>query len=671
MAPRRLSTRIPRPTHALPLLIAAGLAFFAASDHARGAEVVGTVSGFDFPIAVALTPGGALYVTNYRDGTVSVVDTTTNDVTASISVGNSPIWIAVTPDGTRAYVTNSHDDNVSVISTASGFEALIGTIDVGKNPEGIALSPDGASAFVANAFANTLSVINTTTNTVTDTIPVGTFPVRVVFEPDGALAYVTNSQSGTVSVVDTATKAEVGTITYGTDPYGIAVTPDGDHLYVTDRDEGEVAVIDTTTRTVVKTIAVGGQPYWVAVSPDGARAYVTNQSASTLQVIDTATNTVSSEVTGFHGPEGIAITPDNAVAYVTNVVAGTVSVVTLSEAPSVTTAALPDGQAGSAYTEVVTASGYPAPTFAVTSGTFPPGLTLDPNGTITGKPSAIGNYAFTVTATNAGGSAHQPYILDIAAAPVFELPTPPPPEVVDTGGGVRVPVVNRVSTVLDVAAGASASTSAPDGSEVSVRIPAGALAPEDAEGLTLEVAAVADLGTAMPPLPTPPNAAYLANFVVHLVDAEGHLVSAEFAEPVALEFVVAAGTLPAEAADRSLVLVYWNGTMWVEAPASVVIASDGTATLTAEVTHFTLFSVLHAAGWGTFAPTPFTAGVTLTAWQGGGYDRLEVAAAGAVWVAVDGDWLGYHLGAAAFVLKPFLDRFLDGLPAGMPVLIVR
>ncbi|MEO7921792.1 MAG: putative Ig domain-containing protein [Thermoanaerobaculia bacterium] len=52
-----------------------------------------------------------------------------------------------------------------------------------------------------------------------------------------------------------------------------------------------------------------------------------------------------------------------------------------------------------------TAAGGTAPyTFTVTAGTFPTGLTLAAAGTISGSPTAVGTFSFTVTATSAAGS---------------------------------------------------------------------------------------------------------------------------------------------------------------------------------------------------------------------------------------------------------------------------
>ena len=72
------------------------------------------------------------YITNHVSNTVSVIDTATNTVTATIPVGAGPIGVAVSPDGGRVYVTNDFDNTVSVIDTTTN--TLIATIPVGSDP---------------------------------------------------------------------------------------------------------------------------------------------------------------------------------------------------------------------------------------------------------------------------------------------------------------------------------------------------------------------------------------------------------------------------------------------------------------------------------------------------------------------------------------------------------
>ena len=142
-----------------------------------------------------------------------------------ISVGLG-LGTAATEAQTRAYVTNSQDNTVSVIDTATN--TVVATVPVGVNPSGIAITPDGTRAYTANGFtgaSNTVSVMETATNTVVATVTVGVGPSWVAITPDGTRAYVTNSGSNTVSVIDTATNAVVATVPVGLVPAGVAITP--------------------------------------------------------------------------------------------------------------------------------------------------------------------------------------------------------------------------------------------------------------------------------------------------------------------------------------------------------------------------------------------------------------------------------------------------------------
>jgi YVTN family beta-propeller protein len=127
-------------------------------------------------------------VTNRDGSSVSVIDTTTNTVVATVAVSpfpflNSPFGVAITPDGTRAYVTIPLEDSVAVIDTASN--TVIGTVTLvaGSGPVGVAITPDGTRAYVTNLFVNSVSVIDTASNTVLATVPVGLGPVAVVITP--------------------------------------------------------------------------------------------------------------------------------------------------------------------------------------------------------------------------------------------------------------------------------------------------------------------------------------------------------------------------------------------------------------------------------------------------------------------------------------------------------
>jgi uncharacterized protein with beta-barrel porin domain len=106
-------------------------------------------------------------------------------------------------------------------------------------------------------------------------------------------------------------------------------------------------------------------------------------------------------------------------------------------------AALADGQEDVAYTATLTASGGASPyAFSVTAGALPAGLTLSGTGGLSGTPTAAGDYAFTVTVTDAStgagpASASRAFTLRVGAPPppvVQPLPGTVPAEGGASGG---------------------------------------------------------------------------------------------------------------------------------------------------------------------------------------------------------------------------------------------
>jgi YVTN family beta-propeller protein len=216
-----------------------------------------------FPLTTSKLEANFAYVVNNGSTNVSVIETSSNTVVATVTIGMAPVAVATTPNGKFAYVTNDND-KVSVIETSSN--TVIATVTVGLLPFGIAITPSGEFVYVANSGSTNVSVINTSSNTVVATVTVGTAPSGVAVTPNGEFAYVANSMSTNVSVIDTNSNTVVATVTVGTFSAGVAITPSGEFAYVANQGQNNVSVIDTSSNTVVATVTVGLQPSGIAIT---------------------------------------------------------------------------------------------------------------------------------------------------------------------------------------------------------------------------------------------------------------------------------------------------------------------------------------------------------------------------------------------------------------------
>lgn len=305
--------------------------------------------------------GSLVYVHNGTDRTVSVINTSTEQVMTTITVGQNNILFpgnlsgnggvyeagAMTPDGLKLVVANTNDDTVSIIDTnplSPTFNTVIATVTVPNGPSlwTTGITPNNQLAYFG-AFNNSdVNVLDLATNVVIATISQGVglvFPPGVAIQPPGgAFAYAPiGSGSNYVTAIDTTAQVNVATITLGigNGPAYLAFNPLGTRAYVSNINQGLINVIDTGTKSVIATITLNYITSFSLVNGAGTTTYFAAEGAGPFEgilVIDNASNTVTASVNAFPSSPGndvvfFGLTPDGTHLYMPGPNDGEVAVI--------------------------------------------------------------------------------------------------------------------------------------------------------------------------------------------------------------------------------------------------------------------------------------------------------------------------------------------------------
>ncbi|MEG0879908.1 MAG: cytochrome D1 domain-containing protein, partial [Janthinobacterium sp.] len=171
------------------------------------------------------------YVPNEKSGTLSVIDTATDQVVRQIAAGKRPRGIAADPAGRQLFVTDAASSALLLIDNAGG--APVRSVALGKSPEGVSASHDGNYVAVAVEENNSVALLDGHTGVVLADIKVqGRNPEHAVFSPDGRWLLVSAEEAEQVDVIDVAQRRQVASVAVGLRPRGIGFSPDSGRAYV-------------------------------------------------------------------------------------------------------------------------------------------------------------------------------------------------------------------------------------------------------------------------------------------------------------------------------------------------------------------------------------------------------------------------------------------------------
>jgi len=270
------------------------------------ARVVATVPVAAGPDGIAVARDDAqVFVSGSSASTLSVIDAGSDKVVANVEVGKAPQGLAMTPDGRWLLVAVNGDDRVALVDTAT--RSVAATVPVAK-PHTIAITPDGRQAYVSSQAPGNfaLAVIDLASRRVTTTVPVEKTPRDLEFGPDGKALYVTLAGVSAVQVFDPASNRLVGQIPTGVSPHVAHHFADTRAGVVVVQGPGELMLFDPSTRSAIRSVAVGKQPHWVDVLPDHTKVLVTNEGSNDVSVVDLAGGAVTTIPVG-NAPRKVAV----------------------------------------------------------------------------------------------------------------------------------------------------------------------------------------------------------------------------------------------------------------------------------------------------------------------------------------------------------------------------
>ena len=151
---------------------------------------------------------------------------------------------------------------------------LLALLDVGQTPVHLALKPDGGEIFVSNFGSDSISEISTYTNEVSNTFAIGSKPVQGIVAADNTTLYVSNFGADSISIYSIDDGHLTGNVHTGSAPDALAFSADEHVLLATNAHSGDVAVIRTQSKNgaeLVTMLPAGGHPNDIAVKHFNAK----------------------------------------------------------------------------------------------------------------------------------------------------------------------------------------------------------------------------------------------------------------------------------------------------------------------------------------------------------------------------------------------------------------
>jgi large repetitive protein len=261
--------------------------------NAASFSVIQPVTVGTSPVGVAIdTDRDVAVVANSGSDDISFVNLLSGTASAPLSVGTTPIGVAVIPRLGRAIVTNSGSNDVSIIDEINQLVlSTIPTCNSCLGPTGVAINQDTAQAVVANTLSNNITLIGVDTLAVGASLTVDQMPLAVAIDPVRNYAAITAapppqfSPSNTVDIINLATNAVLTRLTGFEDPTDAKYDPAADQFLITDSLNNNVVVIDPGSFVATR-VRTGINPTSLDYDFQTSTLLTVNSASNTISVTD-------------------------------------------------------------------------------------------------------------------------------------------------------------------------------------------------------------------------------------------------------------------------------------------------------------------------------------------------------------------------------------------------
>ncbi|UKY54047.1 beta-propeller fold lactonase family protein [Streptomyces inhibens] len=191
------------------------------------------------PCAIAAHADGPVYITNFREKTVSVRGDSVTTVALPPAEGCEPEEVACTSDGAYAYVTDRATAR-PVVHYLSPSALTPASLPAPAPSAGVACAPGGLRAYVAHPGDNSISILRRSAVLTGPARPAQRAASRTVAQhPNEPYAYALVTEEGAgglqvMSLADTSAPVEVAGATVplsGDAAAGLTMTPEGERAY--------------------------------------------------------------------------------------------------------------------------------------------------------------------------------------------------------------------------------------------------------------------------------------------------------------------------------------------------------------------------------------------------------------------------------------------------------